>query len=87
MRRLRKRSGRGDGNWTRTGPLRLKCLRFTGLFVSKSPYKARFPVPRAQIATLSSTWNMLGLPWDSSVNRFAAVPKTGSALHHLGNGS
>ena len=24
-----------------------------------------------------------GLPWDSSVNRFAAVPQTGSALHHL----
>jgi len=23
------------------------------------------------------------LPWDSSVNRFAAVPKTGSAPHHL----
>ena len=46
-----KLSGLSNRYWTRTGPLRLKCLRFAGLFRSKSPRSnehvaARWPIPR-----------------------------------------
>jgi hypothetical protein len=37
----------------------------------------------AHIASPEFHMEFAALPWDSSVNRFAAVPQTGSALHHL----
>jgi hypothetical protein len=46
MPRLRTGSGGAETeNWTRTNPLRLKCLRFAGLFALKSPSEARLPDP------------------------------------------
>jgi hypothetical protein len=46
MPRLRAKSGGAEKeNWTRTDPLRLKFLRFAGLFAPKSPFEARLPIP------------------------------------------
>ena len=83
MRRLLAHSSVRNGNWTPTGPLRLKSLRFAGLFRPEKPlarHDRRFPRPSPQ--TLISAWNLLGCHGISSVKKGLGRPQTGSALHH-----
>src|SRR3978361_292872 len=72
-----------DGMWTRTGPLRLESLRFAGLSRLKSRREARSPFPAAARKPLTPD----GICWVAMAfragKRASAVPKTGSALHHL----
>ena len=49
--------------WTRTGPLRLKSLRFAGLFRPKSREQARLPFLRPGLAPPHFRTEFAGLPW------------------------
>ncbi|WP_156042246.1 hypothetical protein [Bradyrhizobium sp. URHD0069] len=50
--------------------MRLKYLRFAGLFASKSLFRsqslgeARLPIPRPQLANPDFPMEFAGLPWD-----------------------
>ena len=82
--------GWNSGNWTRTGPLRLKSLGLAGLFAAKSARSrnglgsARCRSRVAPIANPDFPTEFAGLPWDFERQTGPRPsPKTGSALHHL----
>ena len=55
----------GDRNWTRTGPLRLKSLRFAGLFRLESRLQGAIADSlAAQTANPDFRMEFAGLPWD-----------------------
>jgi len=89
MRRLPEAVRQRRWKLTRTGPIcASKCLRFHRAFRSKSPYKATIPVPRGPNRSPEFHMEYVGLPWIRASNSVRGrFPKTGSALHHLGNGS
>src|SRR6266513_2833520 len=60
--RLRHRSGSLEQeNWTRTGPLRLKCLRFAVAFRLERPQRGTIAGPvQPTSQPLISRWNMPG---------------------------
>ena len=70
--------------WTRTGPLRLKSLRFAGLFRPKSRETGTIavaaPGPRNPSFPDGICWAAMAF---RARKRASAVPKPGSALHHL----
>ena len=69
-------AGLGAGNWTRTGPLRLKCLGSAGLFRPNAPVRAAIADPaRPRSQTLSSARNLVGCHGISSVNGVSAAPQ------------
>jgi hypothetical protein len=63
--------------------LRLKSLRFAGLFRPKKPLRGTIVIPRARLQPLISGRNLLGCHGFSSVKEGLGRPKTGSALHYL----
>src|SRR5882757_5618304 len=66
------------------GPIAPQMSALRRAFRLEKPVQGTISGPsRPILQALSSTWNLLGCHGISSVNRFAAVPQTGSALHHL----
>jgi len=79
----RKRSGPRRWKLDANGPIAPQMYALRRAFRLEKPSRHDFRSLAAHIATLSSTWNLLGCHGISSVNRFAAVPKPVPALHHL----
>jgi hypothetical protein len=66
------------------GPIAPQMSALRRAFRLEKPVQGTISGPSRPISqALSSTWNLLRCHGISSVNRFAAVPQTGSALHHL----
>jgi hypothetical protein len=70
-------------NWTRTGPLRLKSLRFAGLFRPNGREQVGLPPlarPRDPSFPDGICWVAMAF---SSVKEGLGRPQPGSAIHHL----
>ena len=66
------------------GPIAPQMSALRRAFRLEKPVQGTISGPSRPISqALSSTWNLLRCLGISSVNRFAAVPQTGSARHHL----
>src|SRR5712691_5330051 len=77
---VRQRRWKLDAN----GPIAPQMSVLRRAFRLEKPVQGTISGPSRPISqALSSTWNLLRCHGISSVNRFAAVPQTGSARHHL----
>jgi hypothetical protein len=72
--------------WTRTGPLRLKSLRFAGLFPAKSREQGTIAAS-ATLAALISRRNLLGCHGFSSAKEGLGRPQIRIGSSPLSNGT